>query len=220
MKPDVPLAALDRCFRANAFLEAVPLLGECYSAHPIGRVVYAVAMNASRLKQPLEVEVPLAEFGVGASHHGVAVWDWRARTLRRTTVSDTLRCRLDWQEFAMHVVVPLTSRGLALIGDPARWATAGDRRIAGIRETRDGIVFEALGPSEERVLLVAYAERAPRAVRTWTPGRARTLRADDVPPGPRSGPDEGWHHDAATGLLTLAVRLDDIGRLRVMLDAG
>src|SRR5262249_9521524 len=33
VKPDVPIAALDRCFMRNAFLEPEPLLGETYSDH-------------------------------------------------------------------------------------------------------------------------------------------------------------------------------------------
>ncbi len=219
VKPDVPIAALDRCFRQNAFLEAVPLLGECHSAHPLGRVIYAVAMNASRTKEPLVIDVPLCEFGVGPSPHGVVLFDWRARTVRHASATDTFACRLDWQEFSVQVIAPVGAAGLALIGDPARWATAGDQRITGLRETASGIAFDVLGGSEERVLLVGWALRPPREVRSWTPGRLRTLAADDLPPGPRSGPDAGWHRDAETGLLTLALRLDDVGRLRVMIDA-
>jgi hypothetical protein len=33
IKPDVPIAAIDRCFRANAFLERSALVGETYSEH-------------------------------------------------------------------------------------------------------------------------------------------------------------------------------------------
>lgn len=220
VKPDVPLAAIDRCFRANAFLSHEPLLGECFSQHRAGRVVYAVAMNASRAKQPMDVTLPLAELGVPSCEHGVVVWDARARTLRRASVSDALACRLDWQEFSLQVITPVLRREVALVGDASKWACAGDHRIGRFDATDDGMAFDVLGVREERVLLLAWSARPPREVRRSVPGRTKTLRADDGPPGPRNGLDECWHWSAESGALTLAVRLDDVGRARVHVVAG
>jgi len=53
IKPDVPLAALDRCFRANGFLEPSMLVGETYSMHPAGRWMYVASFNAYRGKEQL-----------------------------------------------------------------------------------------------------------------------------------------------------------------------
>jgi len=63
VKPDVPIAAVDQCFRANSFFEPSALIGECYSAHPAGRWVYVASFNAHRGKQPLDVRVELAALG-------------------------------------------------------------------------------------------------------------------------------------------------------------
>src|SRR5262249_29845726 len=47
IKPDAPLAALDRCFHHHAYFEAEPLIGETFSTHPAGRWLYVASFNAS-----------------------------------------------------------------------------------------------------------------------------------------------------------------------------
>ena len=48
VKPDLPIAALERCFRADAWFEPALLVGETISQHPAGRFGYVAAMNAWR----------------------------------------------------------------------------------------------------------------------------------------------------------------------------
>jgi len=64
VKPDAPIAALDRCFRAHVLLEPVPLLAATHSQHTAGRWVYAVSLHASNHDGPLRFRF---ETSVGAT---------------------------------------------------------------------------------------------------------------------------------------------------------
>jgi hypothetical protein len=81
VKPDLPLAALDRCVLENGYFGAAPLLGEAVSRHPAGRFVYLVSMNASHASkqsgEPLRFRLGFEELGAARPEGPVALYDWR-----------------------------------------------------------------------------------------------------------------------------------------------
>jgi hypothetical protein len=145
VKPDVPIAAPDRCFGRNAFLESAPLIGETYSEHPAGRWWYVAVFNASRAKEEMKFHVSLADLGPTAPGSAVIAFDWRRRTCARLEADAGWRGSLSWQEWDYHVLCPLLPGEIAVIGDVSKYATAGDRRITAIRATDGEVKFDVLG---------------------------------------------------------------------------
>jgi hypothetical protein len=161
VKPDVPIAALERCFRAHAHLEATPLLGETWSDHPAGRWTYLLAVHASRSEAPLGFEVAPSELGDAAPRGDCVAYDWASGRCERVAAGEALRFSLAPRAWSLRVLCPLLPGELALVGDPTKYACAGDRRIRRVRAEDGGVAFEVLGAPDERVRIRGFAGRAP-----------------------------------------------------------
>jgi hypothetical protein len=177
VKPDLPLAALDRCFLESAYLGAGPLLAETWSAHPAGRFVYLVSMNASRRSkqsgEPLRFRVDFADLGAARPEGEVVLYDWRRGSFERARTDHAFEETLAYQDFGFRVLCPMLPGEVALFGDVGKYATAGDRRVAGITAQEREVRFDVLGSPGESVLVEGFSARAPRAAFAWTPaGRA------------------------------------------------
>jgi hypothetical protein len=208
VKPDVPLAALERSFRGHAVLEPNALVGEAYSLHPAGRWTYLLATNVWRAGRPLRFRVSLADLGALRPREPVVAWDWRTRTARRLDPDgdDGFALELEPLAWDYRVLCPVLRGELALVGDPARYATAGDRRTAGIRATPNGVELDVLGAPGERVELAGWAARRPAGAWLSHPGAGRTRLA------------LGW--DAARGVWEAALALPPGGFARVGVEAA
>jgi hypothetical protein len=174
VKPDLPLAAIERCLRADCYFEPEPLVGETWSQHPAGRWVYVVAMNAWREERPLELRLPLSELGAAAPDAPVVAYDWRSGRCERLEPAGELRARLAPGDWHFRVLCPLLD-GLGVFGDVARYACAGDRRIGRIRRTDGGLELDVLGSPGETCEIGGFCE-GDVAAELWEPGRgARSL---------------------------------------------
>jgi len=213
VKPDVPIAAADRCFKENAFFEKAPLVGETYSLHPAGRWHYVVALNAWRGKQPLTFRVELADLGPSRPARAVILYDWRRRAWTRLERDGGWEVELPFQDFDYHVVCPLLPGEIALFGDVSKWATVGDQRIAEIQALGDELRFDLLGVPLERVEVRGWSARPLATATAWCPGHRRTLA---IHAGESAG-EEGLAHDPETGAFALGVRLGREGRTRIQL---
>lgn len=171
IKPDVPLAAVDRCFPHNCFLEPRPLIGECYSQHPAGKWLYVTTFNAWRGKEPIESAVDLADLGEVAPRGEVIAFDWRKRTCAR--IRDGWRETIAWQDWSYRVLCPLLPGEIAVIGDVSKYAPAGDRRVAGIRLVDVGVSFEVLGVPGSEVEIWGWSAKAPASASAWAPAQGR-----------------------------------------------
>jgi hypothetical protein len=212
VKPDVPVAACDRCFRESAFFEKAPLVGETYSLHPAGRWHYVVSMNAWRGKGPLEFRVELADLGTQRSG-GAMLYDWRRRVWTPLEADGGWDLRLEFQDFDYRVVCPLLPGAITLFGDVTKWATVGDQRVAQIEAQADELSFDLLGAPLERVEVRGWSAEAPGIASAWCPGERRVLPRS---PGGSVG-EEGIAFDRKTGGFALAVRLGAEGRARIRL---
>ena len=168
VKPDEPVAALDRCFSAAWPLGTTPrlLAGEAVTRHAAGTWRYVVVANPS-------ADGPVRDGLARDELCGDLAWDWRERRFVR---ADDLRAialePLAWRFF---VVPPLLANGrLAVVGDVRLHATAGDARIAEVEDCGDSIRVTVLGAGET-VELVGWSADAGewrRAVevpsRGWT----------------------------------------------------
>lgn len=205
VKPDVPVAALDRCFRAHGYFGAEPLLAETYSDHPAGRFVYLVSMNASHASkqsgEPLRFRLDFAELGAARPRGPLVLFDWRRDRCERLPADGGFEEALAYQEFGYRVLCPLLPGDVALLGDVSKFATMGDRRI-GRLEAQDGeLRFDVLGAPGEEVAVDGCARRAPRA-RGWTT---------------RGSAELAVHHDARRERFRVQVPVGPDGVLAVTL---
>lgn len=201
LKPDVPVAALDRCWRGHAVLEPNPLVGEAHSTHPAGRWHYLVAVNAWRGGEPLRFRLPLADLGTLAPAAPVLAWDWRRQHAEVVPPGGGFELGLAPLDWDYRVLCPLLPAGLAVIGDAGRYATAGDRRLTQVRATPEGVAFDAIGAAGEQVRITGWAQRRPRAARAG----ARALAVD-------------W--DGASARWSVALAIGPAGRQAVEVTAG
>jgi hypothetical protein len=160
VRPDVPLAATDQCFARHPVARAAPLVAEAWSDHAAGRWTYAVTLNVSRVEQRLDETVDLAGLGAAAPQGPVACWDWRTATATRLEPNGRWPIALDPLEWDLRVLAPILPAGIAVIGDPTRYATAGDARLASVEATEHGVRFTVLGAGEV-VTIVGWAEHRP-----------------------------------------------------------
>jgi hypothetical protein len=149
VKPDAPLAALERCFRAHAHRAEELLAAETYTDQPAGRTHYVLAVHASRAPGTLRLELPLAELGVPRDGAAWLARDWRSGAVRRLRSDASLAFALAPCEWSLQQIAPLLPAGLAIFGDPALYASAGDRRVRGLRAEADGAALEVLGAPGE-----------------------------------------------------------------------
>jgi hypothetical protein len=203
IKPDLPIAAIDRCFRENAFLETAPLVGETVSVHPAGRWVYVAALNACRAKQPIRTSLPLSDLGAVAPTGPSIAYDWRTRRFARVEPDGALDLDLAWQDFSYTVLCPLLACGIALFGDVSKYATVGDRRVARITDTQNGVRFDVLGAPGAEVAIEGWAQARPSA-RAWAAGERLSVDVADLA-------------DASGGRFAVRIRLGAAGRARVTL---
>ena len=209
IKPDVPIAALDRCFGHNAFLEPAPLIGECHSRHPAGRWIYVAAFNVCRAKRPLKFRVALADLGPSQPDGPVLAYDWRARTWTRLESDGGWEVTLEFQDWDYRVLCPLLPGEITVFGDVAKYATTADRRIARIEAIDAGVSFDVAGAAGTLVEVRGYSAAALRSVTVWCPDASREVAAADAPTA------EGWKWSADTGEWTVRVRLDRAGYTNV-----
>jgi hypothetical protein len=201
VKPDAPIAALERCFLGNAVFDRLPLLGETYSRHPAGRWVYALALNAWRGKEPLEFHLAFPELGPVRPSGDVLVYDWRRGSFGRAAAGGGYSGSLDWQDWDYRVLCPVLPGDCTLFGDVSKYATLGDHRIAGVSADADALRFEILGAPGTRVTVRGWSARAPASVRVHATDGARACDA--------------WERSESDGAWSATVTLGEVGRARV-----
>lgn len=210
IKPDVPLAALDRCFARNAFFHHSLLVGEAHNLHPAGRWLYLASFNASHAKQPIEDKVSLADLGALRPDGDVIVYDWRQRTWQRLGRDGAWNVDLGYQEWDYRIVCPLLAGDITVFGDADKYASVGDQRVGRIRTEDGAVCFDLHGSPGEVVAVSGYAARRLREVTAWDTRGSRRLDGAAA-----AADSSAW--DAATHGWTLRVQLGDTGYARVTL---
>jgi hypothetical protein len=168
-----------------------------------------VALHAHRRDVPLRFGIALSE--LPEARGPLVVWDWRRGTCERLA-GDRLAFDLAPGDWDYRVLCPLLPAGIALLGDPLRYATAGDARLAEIRATPQGVAFDVLGAPGERVEIAGWSARPLAAPRVESASPHPLLRAAEAEPSLR--------RDAASGQFRLQLVVPPRARLAVELAAA
>ncbi len=165
VKPDLPVAALDRSLDLVVVFSRKLLVGATSTTHRAGTWHYAVSANVRDDGDAAAEAVSLAELGVDGP---AVVWDWRRRTAELVEAGGGWEVELGPHEWDYRVVVPVLAGGIAVVGDPDLFVPAGDRRLADVAP--DGTVVVTGAPGEV-VRLVAWDGGAPVEREVTVPDR-------------------------------------------------
>jgi hypothetical protein len=205
IKPHTAIAATDESLLSGPAFTSTLLVAECTSEHPAGRWTYAVAMHANPGDEPISGEIrleslcrPEGSAGVQRSRDSrgaanLVAWDWQKGTATRLARDATIPVSLGREGWTFYVLAPVLGSGLAVIGDVAKFVTAGDARIE-VAETSTGVRLVVKGPGET-VTITGWAE---------------------VPP---TSPDAIVAHDPSTGVWTATIDVPNRGWTTLVVDA-
>lgn len=166
VKPDVPVAALDECFTTSWPLgrRARLLVGDTWSTHAAGTWRYVVALNPSS-DEPVSGVVDVEGL----------LWDWRAGSFVDVG-ADGWAVSLPPLGWAYAIVAPLLAGDrVAVVGDPALHATAGDARIGEVHDDGDAVRVTIIGAPGEHVSLAARVDAEPHRIPVTVPDRGWTV---------------------------------------------
>jgi hypothetical protein len=161
VKPHTPIAAINRAFGRWATRRRTLMTGTAHTFHGDTTWTYALTLNCT--DDAAAGRVALADLGVTERS---VVWNWRTQTLEVVDADGGWDVELDSLGWDYRVVTPIVD-GIAVIGDPAVYATAGDMRIAVV----DAGHVTVLGAGES-VELIGWTERdGLRRIRVDVPRR-------------------------------------------------
>jgi hypothetical protein len=112
---------------------------------------------------PLVDHVAVDDLGLLDDREPVVAYDWRQGRATVLAAGDSWQVDLEHLDWDLRVLAPIPRCGLALIGDPTRYATAGDTLFAEVTDGDDRIAFELLGG--EPITVVGWSRAAPTAAR-------------------------------------------------------
>ncbi|MEO8604136.1 MAG: hypothetical protein ABI629_16290 [bacterium] len=206
VKPDVPLAALERCFLQHRHLVPRLLFGETHSTHGELRWLYVVTLHASSTRTPLRERLALADLGPLQPRRPVVMYDWRRGTCETLAPDGGWEVELPFQDWDYRVLCPLLPGERALFGDVARYATMGDRRVANVAFSATQLSFDVSGMPHTEAVFHGWSAATPRTVGVATYADARELRRED------------WSWEAATGRWVARLGLSRMGCVRVTVE--
>lgn len=204
VRPDVPVAAIDRAaFDAPAW-SGEPLVGTAHTQHSAGRWGYLVTCHVAPDQPPHAARVTL--MSAGDDRPGtdtVAVYDWRRRHVNELRADGDYEVVLEPSGWDYRVVAPVLPGGLAVIGDPALYATIGRARVADVAldHNGDGVAVTVLG-ANERVCITGWSQH-PLSARAWSPA-AGTFAVESA-------------YDETTGLWEVETEIGSAGWLKLHL---
>jgi hypothetical protein len=109
------------------------------------------------------------------------------------------------------VLCPWLPAGIAVFGDTSLYATAGDRRLQGLRATDTGLSLDVLGARGERVCIEGCSERPLARVSAWTPADGERA----LPPADEEAAAGGFSRDTVSGRFQIRVEIPACGWLRL-----
>ncbi|MDQ1466708.1 MAG: hypothetical protein QOH10_1123 [Actinomycetota bacterium] len=201
VRPDVPIAAIDRAAFDAPVWSGELIVAATHTQHSAGRWSYVASLNVAHDKQSHSTRVALTEIGDDRpSSDSVVLFDWRTRRVDVLPASGEYDVELAPAGWDYRIVAPVLGGGIAVIGDAALYACAGDTRIADVAiGADDSAVVTVLG-ANERVRLTGWSA-APISAFAWSPASGATPVAST--------------HDAGSGVWELIVAIGDAGWTRV-----
>jgi hypothetical protein len=192
VRPDVPIAAIDRCAFTAPVWSGEPLIGSAHTEHIAGRWGYVVTANVAS-DESRNARIDLCDLGEDRpATDDIAVFDWRSGRIDVLPRDGSFEVALARTEWDYRVLAPVLERGIAVIGDPAVYACAGDARVARVAAENGAIGVTLLGAGE-RICVRGWSRR-PVSARTWSPSGGQVALAAE------NDPETGaWEFEVSIG---------------------
>jgi hypothetical protein len=165
VKPDAPLLPIDAMYVSDALgmrtagelTSQPPMIASAHTDHGALRTIYVFAYS----RGPVAAKAAFTPAQVGA-RQDVYLYDAHARTARRLAPSEAFAFDLAPDATAYFVLAPVSSAGVALVGDDGKFVPDGRKRIASMVEDKNRMtVTVTFAPQEKSVRLFGYAARRP-----------------------------------------------------------
>lgn len=156
IRPDVPIAAVDACFREHAVARPVPLVAECHTDHAAGRWTQVFCANTYRGEETVTGPVDLGP-----------AWPTALSMAVDLRTGDVFEPTRDWSAtlepggWSHHLLAPVTD-GIAVFGDISKHAPVGKTRISSIDPDNGGIRLRVVGDGE-RITVSGWSDRPVEA---------------------------------------------------------
>jgi hypothetical protein len=197
VRPDVPVAATDAAAFSAPVWGGEPIVASAHTRHAAGRWTYIVSCNVGTNKESCSARVDLAGLGDDRPDAAeVALFDWRSGRIDVMASTGAYDIALEPAGWDFRVAAPVLPGRVAVVGDPALYACAGDTRVADVA-THDGEIVVTILGAGERVTVAGWSE-APITAHAWS--SAAGARPLEVSRDDRTGrwylivdvPGAGW----------------------------
>ena len=150
LKPDQPIVPLDRCYSEGC------AVGYTISERNGRKWFYVLSLPRAGSLRAFSV----SDLGVGGQW-AVYNFDTHAVSIVEAGSADSPSTEAKHEYF---VVAPVLANGMAVIGDTEKFVTMGDKRIASVEATTEGVRVGVVSNQEWNPVTVGYAEQQPAGV--------------------------------------------------------
>ena len=156
IKPDVPILPLDEDYKNDAEGNNFPMLAYTYTKHNSITTGYLFAfINDTSFRRDIKF-IPL-ELGIKGK---TVVYEPLTEETKVVENGSEFSGRLNNNLYTYYIVAPLTSSGIAFLGDADKITSTGKKRIAAIQDNRTSLSIKVLfAKGEKSVKLVGYCEK-------------------------------------------------------------
>ena len=186
LKPDQPIVPLDRCYSEGC------AAGYTVSERNGQKWFYVLSLPRAGSLRAFSV----SELGVGG-RWAVYNFDTHEASIAEADALIPLRDEAKHEYF---VVAPLLANGMAVIGDTEKFVTMGEKRIASLEVTTDGIQVGVVSNQEWNPITTGYAEQSPAVVETGNAKLEQVSSRDRL-----ESAKSGWFWDHQTKLWHVKV---------------
>jgi hypothetical protein len=153
VKPDEPLMPLDASYLAQAKQTNAAIVAATFTRHGNHSTAYVLAFAEDPAKPPADFSVMPAELGFSGS---VAVFDPMSETLAVIDGRQAIAGTLDGSDaFAYRVVAPVSSAGIAVIGDIGKFVPMGRKRVVSYQDLAHGVRLKLAFAAKDGAITVA-----------------------------------------------------------------
>ena len=160
VKPDIPLLPLDQNYVQMARKEQRPVVAATHTLH--GNIktgyVFAFGDDTTRVNQ-FSFSLP----DILMKGRSV-VFNPLKHTVQLMETGERFSADLPKEKFALYIVAPITTSGIAFLGDAGKITATGKKRIARITNVEKGLQVKVLfAKGESSLTLQGYSEKSVKA---------------------------------------------------------
>jgi len=185
VKPDAPMAPIDRMYYTDTRTSATALTGYTTSTAGGSTWYYVLGLNVTEAMAKAKFELTSEDINTGGRY---VAYDFTRKRALALGEDFTIKQNLDALDFMYIVLAPMTGTGRALIGDTGKYVTASSGRIKDWSDAPEAMEIDLAGPEGSETQLLIYTKDEPSRVVDVTRG-AEIKKVDKAYIGTAA---EGW----------------------------